>query len=109
IFRFILYDMKTIKLFFITFLLLQCGTIFGQEQEKTPEVHPDLDNPKVQEAIRLIEAEDYDGARVHYEKVFQSKNRNDIKDLFIYDLSRIGTGRIMDLLFNAEFEDEIKV
>lgn len=99
--------MKTIKLFFITFLLLQSTAMFGQEQESTPEVHPDLDNPKVQQAIKLIEAEDYDGAKAHYEKVFQSKNRNDIKDLFIYDMSRIGTGRIMDLLFNAKYEDQI--
>lgn len=99
--------MKTIKLFFLTFLLLQSVAIFGQEEEKTPEVHPDLDNPKVQQAIKLIEAEDYDGAKAHYEKVFQSKNRNDIKDLFIYDMSRIGTGRIMDLLFNAKYEDQI--
>lgn len=101
--------MKTIKLLFIAFLLLQSAAIFGQEQESIPEVHPDLDNPKVQEAIRLIEAEDYNGAQAHYKKVFQSNNRKDIKDLFIYDLSRIGTGRIMDLLFNAEFEDEIKI
>lgn len=107
LFRFILHDMKTIKLFFLTFLLLQSVAIFGQEEEKTPEVHPDLDNPKVQQAIKLIEAEDYDGAKAHYEKVFQSKNRNDIKDLFIYDMSRIGTGRIMDLLFNAKYEDQI--
>ncbi len=99
--------MKTLKLLFAAFLLLLSTAMFGQEQELVPEIHPDLDNPKVQEAIKLIEEEDYDGARAYYEKVFQSKNRNDIKDLFIYDMSRIGTGRIMDLLFNAEYSDQI--